>query len=158
VRIPPGTEDALIECWPAAHLATLAADGRPHLVPVVFARASGRLWTPIDGKPKARGEPARVRHLRRDPRAALLLDHYAADWTRLWWLRLDAEAQVMDAARPERDSAAAAALAALRAKYPQYERVPLLGDPPLLIALRETRRASWCPGPDPPEVPRSSGH
>jgi hypothetical protein len=46
-------------------------------VPIVFARAGGALWSPIDGKLKAGGGLARVRNIERDPRVALLLDHYA---------------------------------------------------------------------------------
>lgn len=137
-----------------ARLATTGADGRPHVVPVVFARAAGRLWTPIDGKPKRGGELARVAHVRRDPRVSLLVDRYVADWTRLWWLRVDAEAEVVDAGQPHPD--VRAALAALRAKYPQYERVPLLASPPRVLALRESGRASWCPGPEPPDPDEGS--
>jgi hypothetical protein len=41
-----------LDTWPVARLATRTTDGRLHQVPLVFARARGRLWSPVDGKPK----------------------------------------------------------------------------------------------------------
>ncbi len=129
--------------WPVARLATLAPDGRPELVPIVFARSGGALWSPIDGKPKRGGELARVRNVRRDSRVSLLLDHYDADWSKLWWLRIQGEAEVVTG-----DSAEARAAAeALRAKYPQYARgvTPLFAGPPTLIRVRVAKAFGWRP-------------
>jgi PPOX class probable F420-dependent enzyme len=139
--------ESLLATWPVARLATLRADGAPALVPVVFARSAGRLWLPVDGKPKrAGGELARVVQLRRDPRAALLLDQYEADWTALWWLRLDGVAELVGEGGAGFDGARAALLR----KYPQYAETPLFrpGAPPLLIALRPLRTTSWAASPD----------
>jgi PPOX class probable F420-dependent enzyme len=151
MRIPDEAIERLLDTWPVARLATLAPGNRPHQVPIVFARAAGELWSPIDAKPKAQGELARVRNLRAQPAASLLLDGYAEDWSRLWWLRIDVSARVVEpasASEPE----IAAAVAALRAKYPQYEDVAVLRDPPVLLALLPVARASWCAGPQ--AVPR----
>ena len=41
----------------------------------------------------------------------------------------------------------AAALAALRSKYPQYGRVPLLSDPPTLLRFEPRALRSWCVDP-----------
>ncbi len=139
--------DRVLEAWPVARLATLGPDG-PHVVPIVFARAGGWLWSPIDGKPKRGGELARVRHLRAEPRAALLLDRWDPDWTRLWWLRVDVEAAVLCPVDPVADIRVAGAERALRAKYPQYEELPLLGEPPMLLRFTPRRVTSWCAGPD----------
>ncbi len=140
--------ERLLEVWPVARLATLGPDGAPALVPVVFAKSAGRLWTPVDGKPKSGRELARVANVRRDPRVALLLDQYDADWSGLWWLRIDAVASVVaGAAAP----GAAEAAAALRAKYPQYAHTPLFreGDPlPTLLALAPRRITSWAASAD----------
>ena len=106
-----------------------------------------RLWSPIDAKPKADRELARVRHLRRNPQASLLLDHYDGDWTRLWWLRVDVDATIVQPADVESDRQVAAAVDALRRKYPQYATLPVLRDPPTLVALEPTRVSSWCAGP-----------
>ncbi len=129
--------DALLSRWPVARLVTLGADGRPAPVPIVFARAGAALFSPIDGKPKGSAELARERNLRADPRVAVLLDHYDEDWERLWWLRVDGRAALVPA------SAHAHALDALRAKYPQYARVPLSSGEPRLLRISIERVSSW---------------
>ena len=140
MELPEDAIERLLDAWPVARLATTGPAG-PHLVPVVFARAAGFLWSPVDAKPKGGGELARVRHVRAEPRVALLLDHYEADWGRLWWLRVDAEAAVVAAAEP-------AAVAALERKYPQYREIPVLREPPVLLRLRPLARRGWCAGRD----------
>lgn len=137
--------DELLDSWPVGRLATQGDEG-PRQFPVVFActREPGPvLWTPVDGKPKSGRELARVRDLRARPRASLLLDAYHDDWSRLWWLRIDVDARVIRPAEPSSDARVAAALAALERKYPQYERVPVLGEPPTLIELRPRAMRSW---------------
>ena len=148
MRLPNAAIERVLDSWSVARLATLTPEGRPHQVPIVFARVQGLLWSPIDAKPKAPGELARVRHLRANPAASLLLDDYADDWSRLWWLRIDATARVVEPATLDADPEAAAAVAALRAKYPQYARVAVLRDPPVLLALQPLRIESWCAGID----------
>ena len=145
MELPAAAVEALLEGWPVGRLASVGADGAPHLVPVVFARADGRLWIPVDGKPKSGRDLQRVRNLRREPRAALLLDRWDRDWGRLWWLRVDAEAAVVEA--PAGGGGADAlrrAAAALRRKYPQYETTPLFRGAPRAIALLPRRVRSWC--------------
>jgi PPOX class probable F420-dependent enzyme len=145
--LPPAACENLLTHWPVARLATIGVGGKPHLVPVVFASSDGALWSPIDGKPKRDGELERVRNLRRDPRATLLIDHYENDWRRLFWLRVEGRAALRRLrAEPRSDEQRAAA--ALRAKYPQYRGTPLFrGEPTLLrIAIEELR--SWCADPE----------
>ena len=138
----------LLDSWPVARLATLRPDGSPALVPVVFVRNAGRLWLPVDGKPKREGagELARVAHIRRNPRVALLLDQYEADWSALWWLRFDGAAELVG----ERGMGFDAALGALMKKYPQYDHTPLFrpGAPPTLIAVGQLRVTSWAASAD----------
>lgn len=97
-------------------LATINRTGAPDLVPVCFAIVGDAVAIPIDSlKPKRSTALGRVRNLERDPRATLLLERWdAADWTRLWWVRLTlrrAELPDQRAAELER---------ALRDRYPQY--------------------------------------
>ena len=140
MRLPPESVEHVLDRWPVARLATLRPGGAPHQVPIVFVRRGRGLWSPIDGKPKSGREPARLRHLAGDPRASLLLDGYAADWSLLWWLRLDGRAR---AARP-RGAELDALERALRAKYPQYADVPLFRDEPLLVEFRIEGMRNWC--------------
>lgn len=122
-----------------AHLATVDAAGRPHVVPVCFAPYAGALYVAVDEKPK-RGDPAalrRVRNLLARPDVCLVADHYEEDWTRLRWLQVRGRAAlVADAA--ER----AGALAALRAKYPQYRAMALEARP--LIRITPERVVAWA--------------
>ena len=142
MRLPAAAVERLLDTWPVACLATLAPDGAPHQVPVVFARQGDTIYTPIDGKPKGERVLARVRHIERDPRTSLLLDDYVDDWTRLWWLRVDGEARVVR----DGEARASAAVAALRQKYPQYADVAVLRERPTLIAIRTRNVTSWCAG------------
>jgi len=132
--------DRLLDATAVARLATIAPDGRPQLVPIVFARSGGALWSPIDAKPKSARPLARVRNIERDPRVAVLVDHYEDDWRRLWWVRVDGRASLV--------RGDAAAEAALRAKYPQYRgAVALYAGAPLLVRIAPERVARWSPGP-----------
>jgi PPOX class probable F420-dependent enzyme len=143
MELPDDAVERILERWPVAALST-AGDRGPHAVPIVFARAGGALWSPIDGKPKRGGELARIRHIRRDPRVSLLFSHYDEDWTRLWWLRAEGEAEIRNVSPDGTGADETAAAAALQRKYPQYARVPLLGPDALLLRISVTARRSWC--------------
>ena len=116
-------------------LATTTPDGRPHVVPCCFALRTDTLYTAVDGKPKSTARLARIRNLEADPHAALLVDHWAEDWTELWWVRVDADARIIDGG-PEFD----AALELLAAKYEQYGRDRPPGP---VIALDITKWSTW---------------
>ncbi len=139
-RLTDDQVDQLLTRWPVARLATVGAGGRPHVVPIVFAACDGAIWTGVDGKPKAGGELARVRHLRSDPRVTLLLDHYSEDWRELWWVRLEGQGSL----RGAEGEAERRAERALRDKYPQYRDTPLFRGAPALIRVEIERRTSWC--------------
>ncbi len=118
-----------------ARLATVSAQGRPHLVPVTFALEGDRIYTAVDAKPKTTRELRRLANLRANPRAAVLADHYDDDWAALWWVRADGAASVID--DPAR---MAGPLSALARRYPQY-----LADPPAgpVIAILIDRLSGW---------------
>lgn len=124
---------------PIAVLATVGANGAPHVVPVVFAVvATGEIttvYTAIDAKRKSTHRLRRLANIAANPRVSLLVDHYDADWTQLWWARADGVAAVHHSGEDM-----AAGYAALRGKYPQYERVALDGP---VIAVNVTHWASW---------------
>jgi PPOX class probable F420-dependent enzyme len=122
-----------------AHLAT--SDGlTPALVPVCFVLLGQTLYHAIDGKRKsaAAGQLRRVKNVRANPRAALLIDHYVEDWRRLWYVLLRGRARVLERG-PEHERA----IIALKKKYPQYRAsVPLAADA-LVIAIDVRRLRRW---------------
>jgi PPOX class probable F420-dependent enzyme len=120
-----------------ARLATAGADGRPHLVPVVFALDGDTLYTAVDDvKPKATTRLRRLANIAANPAVALLADHYDDDWRALWWVRADGTARLLD---PDEDEAARAR-ALLAARYPQYREAP---PPGVAIAVDVTRWSGW---------------
>jgi PPOX class probable F420-dependent enzyme len=126
-----------------ARLAYVDEDDHPRVLPVTFAVADGAVWSAIDEKPKRRAEPARLRHLRRRPEAALLVDVYDDDWTRLAWVQLLGNVDVLPV------ESAPAAMEALASKYAQYaERTP--PGPLLRLSVEATRqwRSTGNPRPD----------
>ena len=126
-----------------ARLATLRADGTARLVPITFVLLDGLVCSAVDEvKPKRSTRLARLADVRRDPRAAVLVDHYDEDWTRLWWVRIDGAAAVHEAG-----ALADRARAALAAKYPPYAATPPTG--PVLV-LTPDRWAGWRGSAPPP--------
>jgi PPOX class probable F420-dependent enzyme len=117
-----------------ARLGFLDDEDRPRVLPVTFAIAEGAVWSAIDEKPKRRPEPARVRYLRRRPEAALCVDVYEDDWSRLAWVQLLGRVEVLPLEK------GAAGLDALVAKYPPYrDRRP----PGPLLRLEIERALYW---------------
>jgi PPOX class probable F420-dependent enzyme len=117
-------------------LATVGADGRPHLVPCTFALdSSGRVVIGVDSKPKSSPNLRRLRNIAENPLVSLLADHYSADWQQLWWARADGVATI------ERTGAEHAEhWGLLRAKYPRYDGQALDGP---VIAVRVTSWSGW---------------
>jgi PPOX class probable F420-dependent enzyme len=116
-----------------ARLATTDPDGRPHLVPIVFAVDGDTLYSAVDRKPKRSQTLRRIENARARPDVTVLVDHYEEEWTRLWWVRLRGRARVLDDGS-ERQRA----LALLAEKYPQYRTDPPDG-PVLAVDVVETR-------------------
>jgi PPOX class probable F420-dependent enzyme len=102
-----------------ARLATTDPDGRPHLVPIVFALEGETLYTAVDRKPKRSAKLRRIENARARPDVTILVDHYEEEWDRLWWIRLRGRARVLDHG-DERERA----LMLLQEKYPQYRAEP----------------------------------
>ena len=112
----------------------------PSVVPVCFVLIKETLYQAIDGKPKSidPGHLRRVRNVRANPRAALLIDHYVEDWRRLWYVLLRGKARIVDhGAEHQR------AISALRKKYPQYRTTVPLAPDALVIAIDVRRLQHW---------------
>jgi PPOX class probable F420-dependent enzyme len=120
-----------------AHLATNGTDGRPHIVPICFVVTSEEILFAVDHKPKRTFDLQRLRNIAANPHVAVLVDHYEEDWSRLWWIRVDGHAQVLDAA----DASSARAIDALAARYPQYRRARPIGP---VVSIHIERMSGWA--------------
>ena len=130
-----------LEAHRVGHLATAGADGIPHVVPVCFACDDGGIYFVADEKPKSRParELLRLQNLRVNPLAALVVDDWDEDWTRLAWLLVRGPARFVDDA-----GAHAVALGLLRARYPQYDAMALddpAGHP--VVRIEPARVVLW---------------
>jgi PPOX class probable F420-dependent enzyme len=119
---------------PVARLATVRPDGRPHLVPVVFALVDNVIFTAVDAKPKRSPRLQRLVNLESEPRCSLLVDHYTDDWSQLWWVRADGEGVVVEPAT------ASTGLAALVERHAQYRELAPSGP---LLAVQVTQWSGW---------------
>jgi PPOX class probable F420-dependent enzyme len=116
-----------------ARLATIDSDGRPHLVPIVFALSGNTVYSAVDAKPKRSRTLRRIENARERPNVAVLVDYYDDNWERLWWVRLRGRARVLDGGEE-----AERALSLLAQKYEQYrETAP--GFPVLAVDVDEWR-------------------
>jgi PPOX class probable F420-dependent enzyme len=123
-----------------ARLATVRPDGTPHAVPICFALLTGPagdvLVSVVDSKRKSTASLQRLQNVRLNPAVTVLVDHYEEEWPRVWWVRVDGDARLVDGgADHER------AVDALRAKYEQY-RVHDLPGPTLAVDVR--RWVGWA--------------
>jgi PPOX class probable F420-dependent enzyme len=127
--------DARLTSARVARLATTDPDGRPHLVPIVFAVEGDTLYSAVDRKPKRSTKLRRIENARVRPDVTILVDHYDEDWRQLWWLRARGRARVLDDGNERLH-----ALALLQEKYPQYRSEPPDG-PVLAVDISDVR--SW---------------
>jgi len=117
-------------------LATVGADGRPHVVPICFALEGNTLYTAVDEKPKRTRRLRRLRDVEANPNVTVLVDHYEEDWSHLWWAQLRGRARIVESG-PERERA----LALLAGKYEQYRAQPPQGP---VIAVEIEERVEWA--------------
>ncbi|MGZ4427041.1 MAG: TIGR03668 family PPOX class F420-dependent oxidoreductase [Nocardioidaceae bacterium] len=125
----------LVDAAPVGELATVGADGRPHVVPVCFVLVGDTIYSAVDHKPKSTQRLRRIRNLLETGHAAVLVHHYEADWSRLWWVRMDGVGRVV-----EGDAEVSRVLAGLGGKYPQYVDHPPRGP---VLAVDITVWTSW---------------
>ncbi|WP_344138678.1 TIGR03668 family PPOX class F420-dependent oxidoreductase [Luedemannella flava] len=117
-----------------ARLATASPDGRPHLVPIVFALlGDDRLCFAVDAKPKSGAPLRRLTNILGNPLVSVLVDHYDEDWRQLWWARADGSARVVAGAAPE----------ALVGRYPQYQVTPPPGP---VVEITVNHWSGWSGG------------
>ena len=160
---------------PVGRLSTASKAGAPHVIPVCFALDSGddgaAIYIVLDGKPKrvALTRLRRVRNILENPQVALVVDHYEADWTRLWYTLVTGAAELLadeeDLGQDQAQEDGAYILAAhsgpaaehrpndershairlLREKYPQYREMDIDENPVIKITPRRVVAWSYTP-------------
>jgi PPOX class probable F420-dependent enzyme len=131
---------ALFASTRVARLATCDAGGQPHLVPITFALDGEVIVTAVDHKPKRTTALRRLANIAANSRVSVLADHYEDDWSRLWWVRADGTAAVVEPEAPAyRD-----AVARLAERYEQYRERPPEGP---AIAITVSRWSGWRAAP-----------
>lgn len=127
-----------LEAGRVARLATADAAGRPHVVPICYALHDDTVYFTIDEKPKRRPGTRlkRLANLRANPVAALVVDRYEEDWSRLGWVMVQGRAEILESG-PEHDLAQTR----LCARYPQLAAMRIAELP--VVAIRIGHVASW---------------
>jgi PPOX class probable F420-dependent enzyme len=136
---------AFLEAARVARLATVDELGTPHAIPICFVVLDGLIYTPIDEKPK-RGDPRslrRIRNILANPAVCLVVDRYDEDWSRLAWLQVRGDADLVEVEDERRQ-----AFARLREKHEQYRAMDLESRP--LIRITPRRIVSWAATPSRP--------
>jgi PPOX class probable F420-dependent enzyme len=118
-----------------AHLATVSHDGRPHIVPIVFALDGDNLYFAVDAKPKRTANLQRLKNITANAAVSVLVDHYDDDWARLWWVRADGTARVVTD-----DTETQRAIDLLAGRYPQYRDTRPPGP---VVAIQIRRLSGW---------------
>ena len=133
-----GEIERFVRAQRVGRLATVDPSGRPHLVPVVYAYDAGRVYTPIDLKPKSASPRnlRRVRNILANPNVQLLVDRYDEDWQRLAYVQLRGRAELIEDSDEYRR-----AIRLLEDKYTQYAELPLVGRPVIEIVVE--RAVAW---------------
>jgi PPOX class probable F420-dependent enzyme len=126
------------EAAPVARLATVDAGGRPRVVPCCFAVDGDVAYSAVDHKPKRTARLARLADIAANPAVSLVVDHYEDDWSRLWWVRFDGTARVVEAGLEWEQG-----VSLLATKYAQYRERPPSG--PVIVITIERIRA-WSAG------------
>lgn len=136
----PELVERILDTAPVARLAQNDLDGGPQALPFVFTRIERSLWSPIDGKPKKHAKLSRLEWIAAAPQVLVLVDHYADDWTQLWWLKLLGHASVVG----EREAGWEEAVHGLTAKYPQYRQTPMFAGEPTMVRIEIAHWKSWA--------------
>lgn len=121
-------------------MASVDSAGEPLVIPVCYVYVDGRIYTPIDKKPK-KSKPQglkRIKNISANPGVSLLIDKYYEDWRRLYYLIIHGRADLISGGAEYRDS-----LRALCEKYRQYGRMRLDEAGLPVIRVVPERIVSW---------------
>jgi PPOX class probable F420-dependent enzyme len=118
-----------------AVLATVTPEGRPHAVPICYALDGHSIYFAVDHKPKRSTDLKRLHNIAATPSVVVLVQHYEHDWDRLWWVRVDGTARIVEDAGQRSH-----AIDLLIDRYTQYRKRPPDGP---VVAITIDRLSGW---------------
>ena len=123
-----------------ARLATADAAGQPHVIPFCYAFDGEHVYFVVDQKPKRHtGKPLkRIRNMLENPQAAIVIDDYDDDWTRLAYVLITGTTALVDD-----EAEYARILARLRERYPQYRAMDLAFANNAMVRISPTKVHAW---------------
>ncbi|MCS7171869.1 MAG: pyridoxamine 5'-phosphate oxidase family protein [Armatimonadetes bacterium] len=114
-------------------VATADPEGMPHVVPVCHVVHQGRIYFASEAASR------KIHNLRRNPHAAVAVDLYTEDWSRLVGALIQGRARIL-----ERGPEFRRIRQLLYEKYPQYpEEAALEEGESVIVELTPTHVASW---------------
>src|SRR5258705_9316422 len=129
---------ALLRGAGVGRLAPADAEGRPLVVPVCYAFDGARCYSAVDAKPKRTRELRRLKNIAANPHVSLVVDVWDEDWSKLCWVIVEGEAEVLTAG-----AEFTRAIDLLVAKYPQYRAMGLDRAEGAAIGLEASRVLAW---------------
>lgn len=126
-------EEKLVLEERVARLATLSEEGRIHVVPVCYTYDGKSIFigTSLNSK--------KVKNLRRNSNAALIIDRYVEDWSKLKGVMIQGRATIVEAGREFEE-----ARRLLYKKYPQYEeQAPIKEGESAVIKVIPEKTFAW---------------
>jgi PPOX class probable F420-dependent enzyme len=129
---------ALLRDARVGRLATADAVRRPLVVPVCYAFDGARVYSAVDAKPKSTRNLRRLRNIADNPHVSLVVDVWDEDWSRLCWVIVEGNAQILHAGASFQQ-----AIDLLVTKYPQYRTLPLDRTGGVVIAITPERVLAW---------------
>ena len=121
-------------------LATTGRDGIPHVIPFCYALDAENIYFVVDQKPKRKtGKPLkRIRNMLENPVAAIVIDDYDNDWTRLAYVMITGGTSIVDS-----EDEYLRVLALLRERYPQYRDMQLTISHNSMVRIAVDKIHAW---------------
>ena len=122
--------------------ATAASNLQPYATPVVFILHNGKIYVPLDQKPKAVTilKLKRVKNIQENPKVCFLVHHYDEDWTRLWFVMITGYATLVNGSLEKIRTELKTIHNKFLSKYSQYNKISV-GN--FYIRIRINKTAYW---------------
>jgi PPOX class probable F420-dependent enzyme len=122
-----------------ARFATAGSGGQPLVIPICYVFDGRAFYSALDEKPKRveADRLRRVRNIRENPMAALVIDDYSEDWSQLSYVLVNGHADILQPGNDEHRRA----VELLREKYEQYRSMAIEQNP--LIRLIPVTIKHW---------------